>query len=100
MNLYKSLLVNSDDQINGIKEYLKQIQEVLRKHLPLATRKLKDIKERSETLKLEADLNLSKFGERRFLEDHFMTISDMIVFYFLTLILSKLNGLVAEMEKS
>lgn len=100
VNLYKSLLANSTDQIGDIKEYFQQIQDVLRKPLALATRNSKDIKQRSEKLKLEANSNLSKFGERRFLEDHFMTISDMIVFFFLTLILGKKEGLVEEIQNN
>ncbi len=71
------------------REFLEKIHEALESPLALASRDFKNQKQRSETLKLEENLNLSKLSERRFLEDHFITIADLIVFYFLTLILGR-----------
>ncbi len=78
--------------IELFRELLERIHEVLERPLALANRSLKDQKQRSQALKEE-------INERRFLEDYFITIADLIVFYFLTLIFNRSNDRKAELVR-
>ena len=67
------------------KEFFSQIEEILEKPLKLANRNRKLAKEREQKL---ASSHKDKEDESvRFLEDHFITISDLILFYSITMLM-------------
>ena len=80
INLFKQFkLAEAQDQssefYSACKDFLQQVEEILSKPLKLANRNRKLAKERDQKL-----ASLSQEATR-FLEDHFITISDLIIFY-------------------
>ena len=84
----------STDLLN---EFLTKIHEVLESPLVLANRNIKVHKDKNDQLKSEENFRI---GDCRFLEDYFLTIADIIVFYFLTLILNKCKEVARELENN
>ena len=72
---------NSEASLALQNEYLNKLEQTLTEKLCLAHRDKKSAKSRAAQLE-------SANSDKRYLEDYFMTISDMIVFYFLTQLLN------------
>ena len=72
-------------------EYLNKLEQTLSQKLCLAHRDKRSAKDRAAQLE-------SANTHKRYLEDYFMTISDMIVFFFLTQLLNEHVDLKQELE--
>ena len=84
VKVYQSIR-NIDTYSNElINEFFESINETLRTPLQLASRNKKSILSRKQST-----INDEKSMNKRFLQDYFITISDLILFYYVTKILNE-----------